>query len=586
MTLLTSHHRSSLSRLSMSLHDCRDVWSIVVLLAVTSVQAQNASAQANSNGQVPTIKTDVRIVLVDVVVTQGKGEPVVGLRKEDFRVSEDGRPQTISFFEEHTGGTVSPVPLPPMPPDVYTNYPTIKTTDSINVLLLDSLNTQATDQVYVRPQMVKYLRGELAAPKGARLAIFTLGQKLRMVRGFTADSGASLNALIDPKSGTEAKFEAQMASPARIASENLVCDRIISPAGQAACRDFLSEERAERAGDRVAMTLQAFQALAHYLSQFPGRKNVMWISGSFPVSFFPEASPRGAARNEYRGDIRQTVDLLTADQVAVYPISARALTAEENTYADQYGRPIHEGFGDASFDQIAMEVLARNTGGRPFYNTNDLSEAMSDAINSGSHYYTITYSPTNKKTDGKYRRIKLKSLNGSYKLTYRRGYYAENPESERAVERKGASDMLRPLMSFGMPDFAEVLYKVRVSVLERTGRGDTSASVRYGLDFAILPEDVKLDTNPDGVRTGAIEAAVVAYDAEGKALNAISKKIPIRIQPDVFVKTQRVGFQLHEEIDLPRADVFLQTGIYDLTANHAGTLVIPLHVAALPGAQK
>src|SRR5215831_2747040 len=335
----------------MSLHYWRNVWPVAVL-AVACVQAQNTSPQTNSN-RVPTIKTEARIVLVDVVVTQGSGEPVAGLHRDDFLVSEDGHPQTISFFEEHTGGAVSPVALPPMPSGVYTNYPALKTTDSINVLLLDSLNTQATDQVYVRPQMVKYLKAELAAPKGTRLAIFTLGQELRMVRGFTADSAASLKALVNPKSGTEAKFEPQMASPGRIASENLVCDRIRSPAGQAACRDFLSEERAERTGDRVAMTVQAFQALAHYLSQFPGRKNVMWISGSFPVRFFPDASPRGAPRNEYRSDIRQTVDLLTADQVAVYPISARALTAEENTHADQYGRLIHEGFGDASFDQIA-----------------------------------------------------------------------------------------------------------------------------------------------------------------------------------------------------------------------------------------
>ena len=86
-------------------------------------------------------------MLVDVVVTSGD-EPVGGLRKEDFQVTEDGRPQTISFFEEHTGGTVSAVALPPAPPGVYTNYPTIKTTDSINVLLLDSLNTQASDQTY------------------------------------------------------------------------------------------------------------------------------------------------------------------------------------------------------------------------------------------------------------------------------------------------------------------------------------------------------------------------------------------------------------------------------------------------------
>lgn len=141
----------------MGLHHCRDVWLLLALLASISIQAQDAS-QPNSEPQVPTIKTEANVVLVDVVVTKGKGEPVVGLHKEDFQVSEDGHPQTISFFEEHTGGTVSPVAFPPMPPGVFTNYPTIKTTDSINVLLLDSLNTQAIDQTYVRPQMKRQRR--------------------------------------------------------------------------------------------------------------------------------------------------------------------------------------------------------------------------------------------------------------------------------------------------------------------------------------------------------------------------------------------------------------------------------------------
>ena len=112
----------------------------LLLLAVSSIQALTPRSQT-TNSQIPTIKTEANVVLVDVVVTQGKGEPVVGLHREDFQVSEDGRPQTISFFEEHTGGTVSPVGLPPMPPDVFTNYPTIKTTDSINVLSAGDLET-------------------------------------------------------------------------------------------------------------------------------------------------------------------------------------------------------------------------------------------------------------------------------------------------------------------------------------------------------------------------------------------------------------------------------------------------------------
>jgi len=54
----------------------------------------------------------------------------------------------------------------------------------------------------------------------------------------------------------------------------------------------------------------------------------------------------------------------------------------------------------------------------------------------------------------------------------------------------------------------------------------------------------------------------------------------------VFATLQQVGFQLHEEIDLPKGDGFLQTGIYDLTASHARTLGIPLHVIAVPAATK
>lgn len=563
----------------MSSHQYRNLRPALLLLAMSSMQAQAPQSQT-ANSQVPTIRTEANVVLVDVVVTQGKGEPVVGLHKEDFQVREDGRQQSISFFEEHTGGTVSPVTLPPMPPGVFTNYPTIKTTDSINVLLLDSLNTQAVDQTYVRPQMVKYLRDELAAPTGSRLAIFTLGQEFRMVRGFTADSSASLKALVDPKSGAEAKFEPQTASPARIGSENLVCNGIRSPEGQAACRDFMNQERAERVGDRVSMTLQAFQALARYLALFPGRKNVMWISGTFPLTFFPETNPRGG-HEKYQSEIRQTADLLTADQVAVYPISATGLTGEELTSPDNYGRPTRE---DSTFpQQIAMEALAQDTGGKPFYNTNDLSTAMKEAINLGSHYYTLSYRPSNIKKDGKFRRIEVKGMNHSYKLAYRRGYYTENPETQPAVDRNLASDPLLPLMSFGMPDFAEILYKVRVAAIpDNSNAGPTKSVVRYSVDFAILPQDVKLDTNVGGMRSGSIEVGVIAYNYDGKVLNTLSKKIPIHLQPDVFEALQRVGFQLHEEIDLPQGDVLLQTGIYDLAAHHAGTFEIPLHIAAAP----
>ncbi len=241
---------------------------------------------------------------MDVVVTGAKGQPAAGLKKEDFQVSEDGKAQEVSFFEEHTGGRVTPVVLPAMPPDVYTNYPTVKTTDSVNVLLLDSLNSQAIDQSYVRPQMEKYLEAAIASPNGARLAIFTLGQQLQMIRGFTADPSKSLAAMEDPKSHTEAKFEPQMASPARKGAEALGCAKISAPIGQEACKAYLAQVNADRAADRISMTLQAFQALARYLAPIPGRKNIMWVAGSFPVHFFPDTGRRGEFKSPYPNEVR------------------------------------------------------------------------------------------------------------------------------------------------------------------------------------------------------------------------------------------------------------------------------------------
>ena len=137
----------------------------------------------------------MRVVLLDVIVTDSNGNPVTGLTQNDFRVFEDNKQQKIASFKEHDGAAITTADLPPMPPNVYTNYPAVKSADSINVLLMDSLNTQMQDQQYVHQQTIKYLK---TLPAGARVAIFTLSSRLRMVQEFTSDSSRLLAALNDP----------------------------------------------------------------------------------------------------------------------------------------------------------------------------------------------------------------------------------------------------------------------------------------------------------------------------------------------------------------------------------------------------
>jgi VWFA-related protein len=550
----------------------------VCLCGIATVRGWGSPADQ----QQPTIKSDVRIVLVDVVVTGAKGQTASGLKKEDFQISEDGKAQTVSFFEEHTDGKVTPVKLPEMPPDVFTNYPTVKTTDSVNVLLLDSLNTQAIDQVYVRAQMEKYMEAAVASPHGARLAIFTLGQQLRMIRGFTADSGKSLDAMEDPNSHTEAKFEPQMATPLRKAAEATGCGAK-APIGIQACKEYLGQLNAERAGDRVAMTLQAFQALARYLAPIPGRKNIMWVAGSFPIHFFPDTGRRGQFASPYPNVVRQTAELLTADQVAVYPIGASALAGESylqggaDPSANRTGKAVEGDEADRSFNQIAMEMLARDTGGHAFYNTNGLSEAMDQAVDEGSHFYSLAYVPSNSKLDGRYRKIDLK-VTGDYKLAYRRGYYAENAKFPVSDGGQRKNDALVPLMGFGMPDFAQILYKVRVApVAEADPNGvkeSKAAMVRYGLDFAITPADLHLEKGPDGIRRGNIEVMLVAYDGDGGMVNVFRKKSEIVLQPQMYIEVMRTGLQMHREIDVPANATYLRTGLMDLDSGKLGSLTV------------
>ena len=554
-----------------------------ILGAFTGSAVVHASkAQENvsgPDGQTKPIKTEVRLVLVDVVVTGGNGRPVGGLPKEDFQISEDGHRQVISFFEEHKGSAPTVTSLPPMPPNVLTNYPTIKKTDSVNVLLLDSLNTQVPDQAFVRAQMMNYLHMTAVSPNGARFAIFTLGSRLRMVRGFTDDPSALMAALNDPASGAEPKVFKELPTPARIASENKMIDSQRSPAGREAIEQFLDDERGEERGDRAWMTLQAFEQLARYLADIPGRKNVLWLSGSFPISFFPTAERKGAKVNRFENDVRRTAELLTADQVAVYPILATGVVVYTEHDPSNMGSRVDEGMDSFAANQIAMETLAHDTGGKAFYNSNALNEAMARVVDEGSHFYTLAYTPSSSKFDGKYRRVEVKTTAGSYKLAYRHGYYAENANfAERDDPQR--NDSLIPLMAFGMPDFDQIIYKVQLA--QTKPKPDTPVAgsntelkdprIRCGVDFAVSPQDLKLESGADGVRRGNIEVMLVAYDREGKLLNSLRRRSEIVLDQKAYLEVMRVGLQIRGEIDVPDAAVLLRTGIYDLNSGKAGTL--------------
>ncbi len=598
---------------------CR-VLGLVPLLLVFPLQSQTAAP--DSSNTVATIKTKVRLVLVDVVATNGKGDAVTGLQKSDFQILEDGKEQTISTFEEHHGATPAQIKLPALPPHVYTNFPVTQTADSVNVLLLDALNTPSRDQSYVHSQMLKYLK---TIPPGTRVAVFTLASRLRMLQGVTTDSSELLAVLNKAKAGPSQS--ALLPSNAEADADQRMIDFMeensagpsSAPATLAmaavdpinAMKQFLADTAAIETEQRIGITLQSLQQLSRYLSSIPGRKNVIWFSGSFPAGILPNSDlvdPFTSA-GSFQEDIRKTTDLLTASQVALYPIAAEGLASDAVYEAN--GKEIGEKRGQLALrDQMrqmqtgsvardanhnVMDQLAKDTGGQAFYNTNGLNDALTRVVNNGTRYYSLAYTPSNSTMDGKYRRILVKLLKGKDNLSYRRGYYADDLQTVLAAGQKPDTDPLLMLMGRNLPDYSQILYKIKVLPSNPQPSPDAprigsnpdlkGPFTRYGVDFAIAPQDLKLDPTPDGGRHGNIEIVLLAYDREGKPLNFVVTKGDVNLDAKLYASVQQVGLQIHKEIDVPKEYVYLRTGIYDLKSSTAGTLGVPLVDAVAPVAK-
>jgi VWFA-related protein len=562
---------------------------LAVALAINPLHSQTPAPSPSSAA--PTIKVETRVVLIDLVVTNDKGEAVRGLTREDFQVSEEGVPQSVSSFEEHKSGQPVQIKLPKMPPNVFTNFPTTKSPDSVNVLLLDLLNTEPSDQSFARQQVIKYLNN---VQPGTRLAIFALGSQLRMVRGFTTDFAGLSAALDDRILGVNPQVSPVLRTPSQQASENMVVHQMrksqASPLAIESVQQFQTDEAAALTVSRIDLTLQAFQHLARYLSGIPARKNVIWFSDNFPISFLPGGKVHAPKHQEH---VQQTSDMLTAAQIAIYPVSALGILGDPTFDVSNLAGTRQELEAILSANQISMEEIANDTGGRAFYNTNALDDAVKDAVNIGSLYYTLAYSPSNNVYDGKFRRIQVSLSKGSYKLSYRRGYYADKPLSEANASEE-ADDPLLPLIGLGMPTFDQILYKVQVAPknpqpppnapLAGSNTDLKPPLTRYDAEFAVSLPDIAMNQTSDGVRHGHIEVMLIAFDHDGKILNILKRSSKLAMDPKVYAATQTVGLQIHEEIDVPPGDVYLRTGIYDLHSGNCGTIGIPL--AAITPAER
>lgn len=612
-----------------------------VFWAATSLPLP-AQAQTPQSAPAATAETTLhvtsRAVLVDVIVTDRKGAPVSGLKREDFTITEQGKPQSITYFEEHNGILPSAVAeIPTLPPNVFSNFSPVGTPPAVNVLLLDSLNTPIADQSYVHTQALKFLQ---SLRPGTRLAIFTMSMGLRFVQGFTDDPTLLLAAINNKKNLEVAPSDLLKTQGEDTAQQNLIAllsqpqpdgpgqTTTLAPAAMiAALSDFFQETDYAHTSDRELRTLTSLQQLGAYLAAIPGRKNVIWLAGSFPQLYAGNSSqqtlfgatPGTLAGNGLQGSpvttnvggdagvfqttsrtedqVIKTLQMLTAARVALYPVDVRGtkvsgfyqsdniLPASDITaqaVMNTHSMTLQNEAGQNASERNSIDEMARESGGKAYVDTNGLLRAMQDVVTSSSDFYTLSYAPANTNMNGLFRAIDVKINGGKYNLSFRRGYFANDsvlPGATPAPTGKSATDPLRPFMDFGLPQTEQILYKALiqpVTVDAQTPPGADQNLHHYTVDFAVDLNDVKLDLQPDGTHQGSLYIAVFVYDKYGQAASRQLKQANLKIKPDIYAIFQKTGLQLRATFDVPKGQYWLRTGIYDAATHKVGTLEIPL----------
>jgi VWFA-related protein len=598
-------------------------------MVLFTLQSASLSAQtpAGSSDQ-PIFKTTTREVVVDVVATESKGKAVNGLRKEQFQVFEDGKPQTIDFFEEHgfrtrpSGSLLTPST---MPPSVYTNVPPAPLDDSVNVLLLDSLNTPPQFVAYARNEILGYLNN---VKPGTRMAIVVLNGRLNFVQGFTTDAALLREVALKQ---TAPGISPSLVTKSEIAGEQELEGFLNSnaPAGPGATTasgstgngnsagapmvatwavaEAFASYQSHKSANRTRMTLEAISDIARYLAAVPGRKNLIWFAGDFPVVIFPKFDQRMEDENNAitLRQVRKAADLLTTARVAVYPVYANGMMSEDIVSSDNRSPGSAAGPGrmssmagtdnytDSNDDHAsliaAMNQIASDTGGKAVYNTNDLGSAIGRSVADGSQYYTLVYSPANKKMDGHYCKIEVKVADSKVKLSYRRGYNAD-ADALLAQDLQKKTDTLRGQLDHDMPNATQILFAARVlPVIPQPASGGKIAgrnanlsgpTTRYSIDFFIRWSDLAFAIGSDGTHRGKLEVGLIVWDTKGKSLNWEDGTQQMALKPDSYASIQKSGIPAHMEIDLPNTDLYLKLGVMDGTSGNAGTLEVPLHLTS------
>jgi hypothetical protein len=287
-------------------------------------------------------------------------------------------------------------------------------------------------------------------------------------------------------------------------------------------------------------------------------------------------------------DLKLAYRLLEKARVEVFPVDVRGVTmggppvnqpvpTNPRTGATDPSNPGLSAPGDSALDGLgygAMDQMAGSTGGKAFYSENDLTKAIAGAVDLGNDSYTVTYRPEPYKQDGHWHKVELK-VDGPYRLSYRRGYFADDAPGTPAKKRAGDDERQQKALARVQTavETPPIMFEAKLDPIEAAGpKGTTTFTVHYG----ITSKDVEFTDGADGKREAQFKVAAIAFDRDGHVVNSVLQEENAHFGPAQMEAVGRIGIPVDQKISVGKNATFLLLAVVDMKSGRTGTVQLSM----------
>ena len=538
--------------------------------------AQSSTQRGYQNlAQSYTLKVTTNEVLVDVRVTDHKGNPVTNLKESDFRVYEDGVLQKINSFdleniqklaqENGANGKPAEINLGTLPRTTpQGTYRRLVENHRMIVLFFDLSSMQIPDLLRALESAQNFIKTEMTPAD--LVAVVTYSSDLRVLQDFTNDRDVLSKAIKSIQIGQSSTLASNGSVGEAGGTDSFGNTVVTQDTGDAFTPDetefniFNTDEK-----------LSALQSLANLLRAVPGRKSVIHFSSGIEQT---------GVDNE--AQLQATIDAANRADVTFYTLDARGLMAMppggDASSASPSGTAIYTASAVSSQmsslhnSRETLSTLATDTGGRMFTDLNNFAPVFKYVQKENSTYYLIGYGPSDTKANGKFRRIRVE-LVGEHglKVEARPGYYApvsfgHSSGQQKELQLQEALNSETPFLD--LPLAVETAYFLQPD----------------GHYYVVLAAKIPGSSIPfhqhSTVHQTQFDFAWRATDPNGKVAGGLRDTLPVKLNASTYEKVLKGNILYEGGIVLPPGTYKLKVVARENMTGKMGTfekkLVLPL----------